>query len=75
MSLIFKFFILTLTLTLLCLALPVSADGVIMVKGRNIYDPCVEELIIRGVNEMFIWSSDVTGDTCFCGKLSSAGSG
>ncbi len=59
-SMIFKSFILTLIFW--SLALPLSAEGVITVKGRHIYDPCGEVLIMRGVNEMFIWSSDVTGE-------------
>ncbi len=35
---------------------------VITVKGRNIYTPFGEQLIMRGVNEMFIWSDDITGE-------------
>jgi mannan endo-1,4-beta-mannosidase len=32
------------------------------VKGRNLYDVNNEQVVLRGINEMFIWSDDVTGD-------------
>ncbi len=35
---------------------------VITVEGMFIYDIHGDEIIMRGVNEMFIWSNDVTGD-------------
>jgi mannan endo-1,4-beta-mannosidase len=35
---------------------------VMQVKGRKLYDPCGEQVVLRGVNEMFIWSDDLTGE-------------
>jgi mannan endo-1,4-beta-mannosidase len=38
------------------------AQGVLQVKGKNLFDPCGEQVVLRGVNEMFIWSDDPTGE-------------
>ncbi len=35
------------------------------VKGRFLYTPIGEKVILRGVNEMFIWSDDLTGEQTF----------
>lgn len=35
----------------------------IHVEGNKIYSACGEEIVMRGVNEMFIWSQDRTGVT------------
>ncbi|TCO04448.1 glycoside hydrolase family 5 protein [Natronoflexus pectinivorans] len=40
-----------------------SMDDVVYVKGRHIYTANHEKLVMRGVNEMFIWSDDLIGDT------------
>lgn len=37
-------------------------SAVITTKGRFILDPSGERLVMRGVNEMFIWSPDFTGE-------------
>ena len=42
-----------------------QAQRVMQVKGRFLYDPKGEKVILRGVNEMFIWSSDLTGEKTF----------
>lgn len=34
-----------------------------VVKGRHLYTAAGEKVILRGVNEMFIWSGDKTGET------------
>ena len=50
---------------LMCISLVVftsSAQQVMQVKGRHLYDPCGEQVVLRGVNEMFIWSDDPTGE-------------
>lgn len=52
-------------LLLICISLSVlrsSAQQVMQVKGRHLFDPCGEQVIMRGVNEMFIWSDDPTGE-------------
>ena len=38
-----------------------SQEQTIFVKGTQIYTACGEPLVLRGVNEMFIWSGDQTG--------------
>ncbi|MFY0628510.1 MAG: cellulase family glycosylhydrolase [Reichenbachiella sp.] len=35
---------------------------VLQVQGRFLMSPCNEKIILKGVNEMFIWSNDKTGD-------------
>jgi mannan endo-1,4-beta-mannosidase len=58
----FLFAVLSLVLTTAFLSDSFSQD-VLRVMGRHIHDPCGEELVMRGVNEMFIWSrDDLTGD-------------
>lgn len=47
---------------LLVLILDVMAQQVMQVKGKTLYDPCGEQVVLRGVNEMFIWSEDPTGE-------------
>ncbi|MFW6224051.1 MAG: cellulase family glycosylhydrolase, partial [Bacteroidota bacterium] len=39
-----------------------TAQEVMHVKGKNLYDPNGEQVVLRGVNEMFIWSDNPTGD-------------
>ena len=39
-----------------------SAQQVMQVNGRHLYDSCGEQVVLRGVNEMFIWSDDPTGE-------------
>jgi mannan endo-1,4-beta-mannosidase len=46
-----------------CSAPKKKSSSHIYIDGRNIYDASGEQLVMRGVNEMFIWSSDLTGDT------------
>ncbi|GEO06022.1 hypothetical protein AAE02nite_36860 [Adhaeribacter aerolatus] len=43
----------------------VQAQAAMQVKGRFLYDPKGAKVILRGVNEMFIWSSDLTGERTF----------
>lgn len=38
------------------------SSDVIRVNGKNIYTVFGEQLVMRGVNEMFIWSDDTTGE-------------
>ena len=49
----------TLALVLLCLN--VWGQRTIHVVDNKIYSACGEEIVMRGVNEMFIWSQDKTG--------------
>lgn len=37
------------------------AQQTMYVKGRDLYTACGEKVVIRGVNEMFIWSKNKTG--------------
>lgn len=41
------------------------AQKTMQVKGRFLYTPTGEKVILRGVNEMFIWSNDLTGEQTF----------
>lgn len=59
-----------LTTGLFLLALIISFKSVeaqtrqtMYVEGRNIYTACGEQVVLRGVNEMFIWSGNRTGST------------
>ncbi|HEX2535928.1 MAG TPA: discoidin domain-containing protein [Chitinophagaceae bacterium] len=45
-------------LLLLCTG---TLSAQLKVTGRYLYDPCGERIVLRGVNEMFIYSSDRTG--------------
>lgn len=47
---------------LVFLTFATSAQQVMQVKGRHLFDPCGEQVILRGFNEMFIWSDDPTGE-------------
>ncbi len=46
----------------LVLIFNVLAQQVMQVKGKKLNDPCGEQVVLRGVNEMFIWSDDPTGE-------------
>lgn len=46
----------------ICMSLSVYAQETYQVKGRFLYDPCGEQVVLRGVNEMFIWSGDLSGE-------------
>ncbi|WP_051359979.1 cellulase family glycosylhydrolase [Adhaeribacter aquaticus] len=51
-------------LLLLFLSLAVLASAQTMtIKGRHLYTAAGEKVILRGINEMFIWSNDKTGET------------
>ena len=49
----------------ICSFTSLQAQGTMQVKGRFLYDPRGEKVVLRGVNEMFIWSSDLTGEKTF----------
>ena len=40
----------------------VFSQNTIRVQGDKIYSSCGEEIVMRGVNEMFVWSQDRTGE-------------
>ena len=40
-----------------------DSKSTLYVKGKNLYDINDDQLVLRGINEMFIWSDDPTGDT------------
>lgn len=50
-----------LTGLLILFSLTAVSQRTIYVKDNNIYTTCEEPVIMRGVNEMFIWSGDQTG--------------
>ena len=45
---------------LLCSLLAAQQRTTLYVDGRNLYTPCNEQVIIRGVNKMIIWTGDTT---------------
>ena len=49
------------TLVLFSFSFFVFAQETIYVKDQIIYSACGEPIVLRGVNEMFIWSEDHTG--------------
>lgn len=51
-----------LLLTVLSFTTPARAQTM-KVKGRHLYTATGEKVVLRGVNEMFIWSGDKTGET------------
>ena len=57
----------TITKTILLLVFLSFAGRVqaqtMTVKGRHLYTAAGEKVVLRGVNEMFIWSRDKTGET------------
>lgn len=59
------FFILFLSALMLigCNTDQKPARSTIYVDGKNMYDVSGSQLILRGVNEMFIWADDYLGDT------------
>ncbi|WP_148660910.1 cellulase family glycosylhydrolase [Marinilabilia salmonicolor] len=40
-----------------------NSESTMTVNGRHLFDANGEQVVLRGVNEMFIWSDDPTGDT------------
>jgi mannan endo-1,4-beta-mannosidase len=42
-----------------------SPSTTFRVSGRRLFDRCGEEVVLRGVNEMIVWSSDKDGDPEF----------
>jgi mannan endo-1,4-beta-mannosidase len=48
-------------LLLVLLAISANAFAQLKVNGRYLYDQCGEKIVMRGVNEMLIYSSDRTG--------------
>jgi len=57
----------TITKTILLLAFfgfaNLATAQTMIVKGRHLYTASGEKVVLRGVNEMFIWSADKTGET------------
>lgn len=47
---------------LIATSLQAQNSGAMYVKGRYLYSAQHEKVVLRGVNEMFIWSGDKTGD-------------
>jgi endoglucanase len=46
-----------------CLGTPDSTAGDTMyIQGRHLYTAAGEKVVLRGVNEMFVWSDDPTGE-------------
>lgn len=43
-------------------SLSAPAQTTLQVKGRHLNDPSGKKIILRGVNEMFIWSNDLAGE-------------
>ncbi len=50
-------------LSFLALSISGWAQRTLYVEENKIYSACNEEIVMRGVNEMFIWSPDRTGAT------------
>lgn len=42
-----------------------ESRSTLFVKDRHLYTYDGQKIILRGVNEMFIWSKDITGDSIF----------
>lgn len=40
---------------------PGAAEGTFSVEGRHLYDRCGEQVVLRGVNEMVVWSPGKDG--------------
>lgn len=40
-----------------------NSESTMTVNGRHLFDANGEQVVLRGINEMFIWSDDPTGDT------------
>jgi len=60
---LFKLLICSLMCLMAFRAVPVWAQNTIYVNNGRIYTPCAEDIVMRGYNEMFIWSTDRTGNT------------
>jgi mannan endo-1,4-beta-mannosidase len=61
-----KKLLLLLPVLILYIDLHSYAQKTFKVKGRFLYDPNGEKVVLRGVNEMFIWSkTDLTGEMTF----------
>ncbi len=56
------FFLLLIAIATGCNDQRTVLKGVMQVKGKNIYTSFGEQIVLRGVNEMFIWSDDITGE-------------
>ena len=48
-------------LIMLCAKLSFSQGDTMYVNGRYLYSAAGEKVILRGMNEMYVWSSDQTG--------------